>query len=308
MNGGRLPVVFSTPAGNDSFERALMVATAAEEAGFTSVAFSDRPHDPILDGWTLAAAVAARTQRIRFWHSTLNLPFRFPAVLAKEAATLDLISGGRLDLCLGAGGEGNRPLYDTVGVPLAAPGERLQDLRDAIAILRGMWSQDKFSYAGRVHKVENAAGEPKPVQRPIPIWVGARMPRSLRLAGQVADGYIKNGGWGSVEELRELNQAVDAAARRAGRDPGALRHLLNGGAFIGSSAEVEAYRQRTAGAPQSGPAGVAGLVGTPDEVIGIIHRYREAGVDMFNLRFQATDSLEQIKRFGREVIPAAARL
>ena len=84
----RLPMTFSTRAGNQSFESALATAQAAEAAGFRGVSFSDRPHDPILDGWTLATAVAVRTERIRVFHSTLNIPYRFPSVLAKEAATL----------------------------------------------------------------------------------------------------------------------------------------------------------------------------------------------------------------------------
>ena len=98
----RLPVTFGTPAGNQSFDQALATAKAAEAAGFTSVSFSDRPHDPTLDGWTLATAVAARTERIRFFHSTLNVPYRLPSVLAREAATLDIISGGRFDLAASA--------------------------------------------------------------------------------------------------------------------------------------------------------------------------------------------------------------
>src|SRR3712207_4758593 len=149
----RLPLTFSTSAGNRTPEQSVATARAAEAAGFTSVSFADRPHDPILAGWTLATAVAVQTERIRLFHATLNVPFRYPAVLAKEAATLDIISGGRLDLCLGAGGERNRPLYDTIGVPLAAPGERLQDLRDTIAILRGLWTHERFSHSGRVHRV-----------------------------------------------------------------------------------------------------------------------------------------------------------
>src|SRR5688500_16708112 len=95
---GRRAVSFGTPAGNQSLDSALSIAKAAEAAGFAHVSFSDRPHDPILDGWTLATAVAMRTERIRFFHSTLNVPYRFPAVLAKEAVTLDQISNGRLDL------------------------------------------------------------------------------------------------------------------------------------------------------------------------------------------------------------------
>ena len=220
-------------------------------------------------------------------HTTLNVPFRFSQVLAKEAATLDLISGGRLDLCLGAGGEPNRHLYDSIGVPLAAAGDRLQDLRDAIAILRGLWTKDKFSYQGRAYHVEGAVGEPKPLQRPIPIWVGAQLPRLLRLAGQLVDGVIKNRGWGSVEELCDLNGQVDAAAVRAGREPRSIRRILNGGGYVAKDAADAAANRSQAAA---GPGGAGGLVGTVPEILETIGAYHAVGV------------------FGAEVIPEAAKL
>ena len=299
----RLPLTFSTSAGNRDLEQSIATARAAEAAGFTSVSFADRPHDPILDGWTLATAVAVRTERIRLFHATLNVPFRFPAVLAKEAATLDIISGGRLDLCLGAGGEGNRPLYDTIGVPLAAPGERLHDLRDAIAILRGMWTHERFSYSGRVYRVENANGLPHPVQGLIPIWVGARLPRSLRLAGELADGFLKNMGWGSLEEVAELNTSVDAAARRVGRSPTAIRRILNGAGYLAKNqADAEAYRGTPAG-PMA-----RGLIGTAGEILDLVRAYRQAGVDTFNVTFPPQQAAEQIAAFGAEVITEAQKL
>jgi alkanesulfonate monooxygenase SsuD/methylene tetrahydromethanopterin reductase-like flavin-dependent oxidoreductase (luciferase family) len=310
-NGGRLPVTFCTRAGNQSFEQALMIAQAAEQAGFTGVSFSDRPHDPILEGWTLATAIAARTERIRVFHTTLNVPYRFASVLAKEAAALDIISNGRLDLCLGAGGDANRPLYDSIGVPLAAPGERLRDLVDAIAIMRGMWANEKFSYKGRVYQVENAAGAPKPVQQPIPIWIGARMPRSLRITGQVADGFIKNGGWGSVEELKELNDAVSAAAVKAGRDPLSIRRILNGAlTYVAKdSADGQAYRANAVqDAGSRAGQQVNGLIGSPEEIIESVKAYRAAGVDTFVVNFGPGLALEQIAKFGAEVIPEASKL
>ena len=298
----RLPIWFTTPATGQDFETVLAVAQAAEAAGFSGVSFSDRPHDPIMDGWTLAAAVAARTERVRLHHSTLNIPYRYPAVLAKEAATLDIISNGRLDLCLGAGGEENRLLYDSIGVPLAPPAERMQDLRDAIAVLRGLWSNEKFSHQGRVHQLEDAAGGPRPKQNPLPIWVGARMPRSLRLAGQLADGFMKNRGWTTAEEMAGLNQKVDEAAVNAGRDPRLIRHIINGPAYIArDEADAEAFR---ADATTSAIYQPGGLIGTVDEVVRTIGDYREAGVDVFGLRFRPEQALEQIHRFGAEVIPA----
>lgn len=303
--GGRLPITFSTPAGNQGFDQALEIAQAAEAAGFTSVAFADRPHDPIMDGWTLSTAVAARTERIRVWHTTLNVPYRFPAVLAKEAATLDRVSGGRLDLCLGAGGEGNRPLYDSIGVPLAAPAERLSDLEDAIAIIRGLWSHDRFSYQGRRYQVQDAVGEPKPLQTPIPIWIGARLPRSLRMTGRLADGFIKNMGWGSVDELAGMNRVIDASAERAGRDPRAIRRIINGRGYLARDrGDADAVRARLA----ETPGGVAGLVGTAAEILDLVRAYRQAGVDTFNVRFEPSEAREQIERIGAEVIPEVATL
>ena len=302
----KLPIWFTTPAAGQDFEGVLATAQAAEASGFSGVSFSDRPHDPILDGWTLAAAVAARTDRVRLHHSTLNIPYRFPAVLAKEAATLDIISNGRLDLCLGAGGEENRALYDSIGVPLASPSERMQDLVDAIAILRGLWSNEKFSFKGRVHELDGAAGGPQPVQDPIPIWVGARLPRSLRLAGSLAEGFMKNRGWTSLEEMAELNQKVDSAAAKAGRDPGKMRHVINGPAYIAQNrADSEAFRTASAAAAPYQPGG---LIGTVDEVITTIRDYSAVGVDVFGLRFRPEHSAEQIRLFGSEVIPAAGAL
>lgn len=303
---GRLPVRFTTPINGPTFEAVLEQAQAAEAAGFSGISFLDRPHDPVLDGWTLATAVAARTERIRLYHTTLNIPYRFPAVMAKEAATFDIISHGRLDLCLGAGGEGNRSLYDSIGVPLAAPADRLRGLREYIAILRGLWANEKFSYEGRIYSVDNAEGGVKPVQESIPIWVGARMPRSLRLTGQLADGFIKNQGWTTPEEMRQMNDAIDDAAREADRYPNLIRRIINGAGYVARDRDdAEANRETGTGI---GAYTNAGLVGTVDEILDIIRAYRAAGVDTFSVRFPAGQVLEQIRRFGAEVIPEAARL
>ncbi len=310
--GNRLPITFATRAGNQSYEQAVEIAQAAEAAGFTSVNLSDRPHDPILEGWTLATAIAVRTERIRFFHTTLNVPYRFPAVLAKEAATLDIISGGRLDLCLGAGGEANRALYDSIGVPLGTPGERLTDLEDAVAIMRGMWANEKFSYKGRAYHVEDAVGAPKPLQNPIPIWLGARMPRTLRQVGRFADGFVKNGGWGTVDELRELNQAIDAAAIHADREPHAIRRVLNGAlTYVAKdTADAAEFRQSDGRQTTGSRAGqrVDGLIGTVEEILETIGTYRDVGVDTFVVNFSPQMTLEQIRRFGAEVIPETTKL
>src|SRR5262245_48573694 len=106
----RLPLTFATPAGSRSWEQSLATAQAAEDAGFWGIGLGER-FDGSLTGWTLATALATRTQRVTFFHTTLNVPYRYPYILAQEAAALDVISNGRVVLCLGAGNEPSRQSY-----------------------------------------------------------------------------------------------------------------------------------------------------------------------------------------------------
>jgi alkanesulfonate monooxygenase SsuD/methylene tetrahydromethanopterin reductase-like flavin-dependent oxidoreductase (luciferase family) len=302
----RNPIRFNVSVGGPTFEAVLEQAQTAEAAGFDGVSFGDRPHDPVMSGWLLATAVAARTERVRLNHMTLNIPYRYPAVLAKEAVTLDIISNGRLDLCLGAGSDHNRPLYDSIGVTLAPPAERMQALKECIEILRGLWSHERFSYDGRIYHLDGAAGGVKPVQASIPIWVGALQPYSLKLAGRLADGFMKNQGWCTAPEYEPLNDAVTDAARKAGRYPNEIRRIINGAAYVARDpGDARAYQERGSGI---GGFMDAGLVGTVAEILDIIRAYRHAGVDTFGIRFPAGQVIEQMQRFGAEVIPEAAKL
>ena len=164
----------------------MSVGLAAEAAGFDVISFSDRPPEPSMEGWTLATAVAVQTERIAVTHSTLNVPFRNPALLAKMASTLDVMTGGgRVILTLGAGGQETH--YRTYGIEFGSPGERVTDLEDAIAIMRGLWANESFSYAGRQFSVEECSAPPAPLG-PIPIIIGAGGPRMLRYTGAHAEG------------------------------------------------------------------------------------------------------------------------
>src|SRR5215216_7446920 len=148
----------------------LATAKVAEEAGFDTIAFTDRPPENNFEAWTLASAIGVLTERIRLTHNTLNVPFRNAAMLAKMANSLDAITGGgRLILTLGAGAQA--PHFETYGIPFGSPGERFTDLNDTIEILRGVWSHDSFSYAGRLHQVKDAVVPPKPVNGSIPIYI-----------------------------------------------------------------------------------------------------------------------------------------
>ena len=198
------------------FDESVELAQRAEALGFDMVVFGDTGAGPALEAWTLATAIAMKTERVRLTHGTLNLPWRYPPFLAKMAASLDVISGGRLDLCVGAGGRLPTIVeeYTRYGITLGTPGERLASVRDFIHIAQGMWTQEQFSYEGARLQVKDAVCLPKPVNGVVPIWVGALLPRIMRLVGELADGWLRNRGWpDSLSEYRAMNQTLDDAAR-----------------------------------------------------------------------------------------------
>ena len=288
------PIRFGLNPRGLSFERTVEIARAAEKAGFETVTFSDRPPETNLEGWTFATAIAMRTERIVVTHSTLNVPYRYPALLAKMATALDVVTGGgRVRLTIGAGTQENHAT--TYGMMWGTPGERVTGMADTINILRGMWSASgPFSYQGKRYSVEGAVLDPKP-RGPIPIYVGAGMPRTLSIAGSLADGWLKNGGWPkSPEAYAELQEAVDRAAEKAGRDPRKIRRVVNCTAYVGDKDPASVMPSTF------GSAG--GLMGTATQVFDIIERHRQAGVDTFHVQFNNDIIDEQIPRFGEEII------
>ena len=279
---------------NLPYERVVEVAKAAEAAGFQNISFSDRPPENNLEGWTLATAVAIQTNRIRVTHSTLNVPFRNPALLSKMATALDFITGGdRVILTLGAGTQADH--FTTYGIGFHSAGERVEGLIDAIEILRGTWANEQFSYEGKQYHAAGATVTPKPVNGTIPIFIGAAQPRMMRLAGRTADGWIRNGGWPSdLDAYRTQLDMLEEAAGGAGRDGTRIHRVVNCNAYVGNE-DPATKLATTFGNP-------GGLTGTPEQVLETIARYREAGVDTFHVQFQNDIIAEQIPAFGEQVI------
>ncbi len=282
-----------------SYERTVAVAKAAEAAGFDNIAFSDRPPESNIEAWTLATAIGVQTDRIRLTHSTLNVPFRNAGMLAKMAASLDVITGGgRVLLTLGAGGQEKH--YAGYGITLGTPAERYERLEDAVAILRGLWANESFTYEGKQLSVAEGVVDPKPVDGTIPIFLGAGKPRMMRLTGRVADGWIKNGGWPeSVEAYREQVALLEAGADSAGRDPAALHRVVNCTAYVGA-ADPASLMPQTLGTR-------GGIMGTADQVLEQVETWREAGADTFHVQFVGDMIDEQIPAFGEEVIARLRR-
>ena len=199
---------------------------AADRAGIDLVGIQDHPYQRrFFDTWTLLSYVAARTERVRLVPDVINLPLRLPSVLAKSAASLDVFSGGRVELGLGAGA-----FWDAIvamGGPRRTPKESVDALEEAIAIIRGFWSGERsVSVDGEHYQVRGAKPGPQPAHD-IGIWLGAYGPRMLRLTGRLADGWLPSLGNMSTDDAPAMQRAVDDAARAAGRDPSSIERALN---------------------------------------------------------------------------------
>jgi len=227
---------FITP-GNAAPERVVGLAQLSEQAGLDLATFQDHPYQPsFLDTWTLLSYVAARTERITLAPNVANLPLRPPAVLARSVASLDLLSGGRVELGLGSGAFWDA--IEAMGGRRLTPGQGVDALREAIAVIRALWDtgeRARVDLPGEYWPIAGAKRGPAPAH-PVGIWVGAYKPRMLRLTGEHADGWLPSLGYlSSLQDLDDANARIDDAARGAGRDPRAVRRLLNVGGQLSAT-------------------------------------------------------------------------
>ncbi len=269
---------------------AVDLAVVADRAGLDLATFQDHPYQPaLLDTWTLLSYVASRTEQIHVSGNVLNLPLRQPAVLARSAASLDLLSGGRFELGIGAGGFWDA--IEAMGGRRLAPGQSIDALEEAIGIIREIWDTDEgggVRLDGEYYQVNGTKRGPAPAHD-IGIWVGAYKPRILKLTGRVADGWLPSLPYlpGGVAALEEMNKHIDEGAASAGRDPSAVRRLLNiSGQFARSGGSL--------------------LVGPPrqwaEELAAITLEYGVTGFIMM------ADDAPSIELFAAEVAPATREL
>lgn len=211
--------------------RALEQAVRADAAGIDLIGIQDHPYQHRFhDTWTLLTAIAARTKRVTVFPDVANLPLRPPAMLAKAAASLDLLSNGRLELGLGAGGFWEA--IKAMGGPARTAGEAVSALEEAIEVIRLVWSGGRgMRFDGRFYQLAGLNAGPPPAH-PIGIWLGAYKPRMLALTGRAADGWVPSLGYLKPEDMDEAGARIDDAARAAGRDPSAIRRVLNVGANL----------------------------------------------------------------------------
>jgi alkanesulfonate monooxygenase SsuD/methylene tetrahydromethanopterin reductase-like flavin-dependent oxidoreductase (luciferase family) len=201
---------------------------AAEEVGLDLVGVQDHPYQGrFFDTWTLLAYMAGRTRRVRLVPDVLNLPLRSPAVVAKSVASLDLLSDGRIELGIGAGGFWDA--VEAMGGPRRTGKESVDALQEAITIIRGFWSGERsVTFQGVHYHVKGVHPGPLPAH-PVGIWLGAYGPRMLRLTGGLADGWLPSlgGHYLTPEDVPARQAAIDEAARATGREPSDIERAVN---------------------------------------------------------------------------------
>ena len=261
-----------------------------------------------LDAWTTLAAVAARTQRIRLGTMVSPVTFRHPSLLANAATTVDHVSGGRVELGLGAGWYELE--HQVFGFPFPPLRERMEQLEEQLEVVNLLWSGDEVSFAGRHYRLDRCLALPRPLQSPRPpvIVGGGGKPRTVAAAVRFADEY--NVVSGDVSECRALRRRLDDACERAGRDPATLVLSVMTTCVVGSRpGEFDRRAAELAevwGRPGEGAALVrehAGdwITGTVDEAAGRLAELERAGVERVMLQHLVHRDLEMTELLGGEL-------
>ena len=260
----------------------ISLAQEAERLGLDYIAVQDHPYQRrFVDTWILLGMIAATTSRIGLFPDVANLPLRPPAVMAKAAASIDILSGGRFELGLGAGS-----FWDAIeayGGPRRSPGEALGALAEAVEVIRKVWSGERnLRFDGQHYRLRGAHSGPVPAH-PIGIWLGVYGRRALKLAGQVADGWVPSFR-GDLKKIAEMTKRLDDAAAEAGRDPASLRRILNVNGTITNGASNGMFQ---------GPP-----IQWAEELTNLAITYK------FDTFIFWGEGEGQLQRFAEEVVPA----
>ncbi len=263
---------------------AARIAGIADTAGLEYVGIQDHPYNAeFTDTLTLITWLAARTSTVHFFPNVANLPLRPPAMLAKQAASIDVLSGGRFELGLGAGAFADG--IAGMGGPRRTPGAARAALSEAIDIIRASWAGEPYRFEGSYYQVPGVQPGPRPAHE-IGLWLGVVGPQAVALAGAKADGWSVSAPYVPPERLPELNEIIDEAALAAGRDPDQFTRLYNVMGLIS--------------ADNRGP-----FHGPVDRWVDTLATlYADQGMNTF-VYWPSGDRERQSQRFAEEVVPAA---
>jgi F420-dependent oxidoreductase-like protein len=301
--------LFTEPQQGAAYDDLLAVALAAEQAGFDAFFRSDHflamAGDGLpgpTDAWATLAGLARETTRIRLGTLVSSATFRLPGPLAVTVAQVDAMSGGRVELGLGAGWfDAEHTAY---GIPFPPVGERFDRLEEQLAIVTGLWATppgETFSFAGSHYRLDGAPALPKPVQQPRPpVIVGGGGPRRTpELAARFADEF--NLGFKPVADFTAAVERVRAACERVDRDPGTMRWSAALPVCCGAD-EAEVERRAANIGRDAAALRERGIAGTPGEVLDRLGQWRDAGADRVYLQLLDLSDLDHVALLGAEVV------
>ncbi len=305
------------------YSKILRYFTKLEEYGYQSAFVYDHLHPvygsrnpmnpPVLENLVLLSALANGTDRIRIGTLVNCNSYRHPSLLAKMAASLDVISNGRLEFMIGAGAPKNKNEYRGYGIPFPPAKVRIEQMKEAIQIIRMMWTEDEVNFSGKYYNLKGGYSYPKPIQKPYPrIWVGGVDKRVLRVTAEVGEGINF---WGSPKELEEKLSLLKKYCTEVGRDYDSIEKSWVGDMLIGSN-KSEMQNEMKVIAALLNNRKLKGLdfealkksklVGTPSDIIKKIEEFVSVGVgyfvvllgsDLFSLK-----TTGMLKLFSEEVI------
>jgi len=294
-----------------SFEEIAEIASLAEKLGIDSLWVSDHlmyttSDKGSLEAFSSLAALAATTRNVTLGTKVVCAPFRHPGLLAKMGTTLEIISGGRFVLGIGAGW--HWPEFEAFGFPFD---RRASRMREVVEIVRKLWTESAVDYEGEFYSIRNAISLPKPVQKPHPpIWIGSEGPRMLRLTAELGDGWIITNQ--TVEDFRCKLGSIEEHAMEVGRSRGEIEACYYAYSSIASTSEgarmcaeehILSERRRVLG-PELSLKDVEGMciIGDPDEWISQIEEYVRAGASHIIAKIVPLNP-STVRLYGEDVIP-----
>ena len=305
----RIRFSVQTPVESTTYAALVRHWQRAEELGYDAAWLDDHfygvatpPSDDSLECWTLMAALARETSRLRFGTLVMCNNYRHPPLLAKMASTLDHVSGGRLEFGIGAGWYEHE--YNAYGYDFPPIATRLAQLEEALQIVTLLWTEERATFHGAHYRLERAWCNPKPLQQPHPpIMIGGGGEKVLlRLVAQYADRW--NFG-GSVDELRHKLAVLERHCATVGRDPAGIEKSWFGNIIIEPDAARLAERLAKRAARGHGDAyGLNAIVGTPEQIVARLREYIALGVTHFIGMFGRVERLGATELFAREVMSA----
>lgn len=281
----------------DGLPLAFRVAEFADQNGFDMVTIQDHPYNRRhVDTWTLLTAIGVKTKRVKVGTNVTNLPLRPPVMLAKSAATLDVLTDGRVELGLGAGALW--PGVVAMGGEERSSGEAFRAFDEALHLMKGLWANAgrPFTYEGETYQVRGALFGPKPVRGTIPVWVGGAGPKMMNLTGRMADGLWLSSTYHQPSALPHFFTQVDDGADQAGRNPADIRRGYN----LMGIVDYGQFGAKPAGLQE----GV--IYGSPHDWVDLLVQIAtEYGADTFNfwpLASDDNDHIAQLQAFAQDVM------